>query len=627
MKSDFDIRYDRRVSSDFLRHFMPEGVFAFVIEYARTGLFPLDVHLRRDPKSSAQHLTLYVGLTSVLDVQHAPNGELRLRTHATHQKSGGFDSSWTKPRSAEDWVELAPAVELYLERVIPRATKSHGLTEGAVQTAVVHAGLPFVALDREVTPSFRDTATRKQILDDCAAPIFAVLDGADLGFSGIPKKLGSECDVLALDEHGGVVAIEVKPYGGSAVAWAPAQALMYARVLQRWIDESSDDALTVLAGTAEQRQRIGLLDGQVVPDVTRPVTPVVALQRGASAEMIRRMRAARDVLRDSDQGFPEVQLYEVSLTGRLVRLDESRLPDGTPQGITASYIARHNAAGAAWKATLPQAARAPGLVKNRAGEDVERDYLLPDEHADLNLLPEVRDDVLRLFTAQKISWHQGKDGHPSTHTRSSQVQCVNALGQMMDGPDRIVAAFGQVLDIAEVRDLGEIDPREKGLSLSFEFIGETDYLSEGKRGKRTKGAQCTSVDAAFAYRTSSGADELALVEWKFTESYPSRDSGADKKLKERTKRYGELLADPDCPIDTTGLELADLFHDPIYQLVRQQLLAWQLEVDETVPVDRVRVVHVLSPDNRAYEQSYRLTCCRGAGRHRHCVMGPTAASA
>ena len=608
MKNDFDLRYDRRLTPEFLAHFQPGGFAEALATYVKAGLFPLDLRPRRDVRSGAQHMTLYTGLTAVLHVKSAPDGGIRLDAHKTHRKVGGFDDSWSKARQAAEWTDLWPEVELYLERIIPAATQSHGRTEGAVQAAVgAYRTRSRLVLDREVTPSFRDAGTKKDILGQCLTPILDALTAADLGLKGQPKSVGSECDALALDEQGRVLAIEIKPLSGGSIPWVPAQALMYARVLQRWVDEDPERARRVLTEMAAQRRALGLAPEWKVDLPARPVVvPVVAVQRGASPEAIRRMIAVRDALHASAMGGPGIELLEVSLIGELVPLDESRLPDGKPKAVGASYAAAQNNAGTTWKqrsATLPEEASA----------DEGAPYLLPSAYAAHNLLPEVREPTLALFDELGIPWHQGTDGGPSRHLRSSQVQCANALGQMVTDPDRIVAAFGDQLDIAWVRDFGEIDPSEAGRFLTFEFIGLKDYLGEGGRGKRTRGAKSTSVDAAFAYRTSAGVDELALVEWKFTENYPSAGQKADQRLKERTRRYGDLIRSADGPVDASGLELGDLFHEPIYQLVRQQILAWQLEQDPEVAAQVVRVVHVLARENLAYQRSFIAPALRGLG--------------
>lgn len=96
--------------------------------------------------------------------------------------------------------------------------------------------------------------------------------------------------------------------------------------------------------------------------------------------------------------------------------------------------------------------------------------------------------------------------------------------------------------------------------------------------------------------------ELVLVEWKYTESYRVRrpDRAKDQV---RLARYGEAVADPDGPVRADVLSFERLLDEPFYQLVRQQLLAWELEKSGAEGASRVRVVHVLPAGNVAYQQS------------------------
>ena len=609
-----EVVYDRRVSPEFLALFDRDdpdgGVASSLVTYANEALFPVDLRFRKDWKSGREHATLYVGLTAVLNVRATRKGLIRLDAHPTHMKNGRFDPAWSTPMPRDDLARIWAEVELYLDRVIPLATLSHGNKEGAVQAALAsHRSPARVVLDREVTPSFGSTAEKQAFMSASAQPILNALSTAQLGFSGAPGKLGNECDALGIDSDGRVLAIEVKPLSGSSIAWVAAQATMYARIMQGWIDRPptpGHEPTEVLRGMLAQRRQIGLADGSFEPSRPLTVVPVVALQRGASPEMVRRMLAVRDVLDQANLGVPPVEIYEVNLLGELLPLDESRHADGRPRARTA-YATQINRDMAKWKSTaasLPEEARLPGVVRNRAGQEVDVDYALPRDYARFNLLPEVREQALALFKELGITWHQGVAGGPTPHLRSSQIQCVNALGQMMSDPERIMRAFGSPLDIATVRDFGVIDANEAGRYLTFEFIGETDYFGEGRGGKRTRGSKSTSVDAAFAYTTSAGADGLALVEWKFTENYPAPDPRAKASEAERLRRYATALTATDSPVETTNVDLPDLFHEPIYQLVRQQLLAHALEQDPTVDAEVVRVVHVLSPKNTAYTRSY-----------------------
>jgi len=194
-----------------------------------------------------------------------------------------------------------------------------------------------------------------------------------------------------------------------------------------------------------------------------------------------------------------------------------------------SYAQQEKSRAIAWKSTtstLPDEARAPaGWVADGQIGTTPYDFCLPPAYAGLNLLPEVRDSALALFSDLGIPWHQGVAGGPGNHLLSSQVQCVNALGHMVADPTRVVAAFGELLGI------GEVLPIEPGRYLTFEYVGPTDFFDEAPNGTRIRGARCTSVDAAFLHRAIDGVTELVLVEWKYTESYrvrkpdPARPTG------------------------------------------------------------------------------------------------------
>lgn len=269
------------------------------------------------------------------------------------------------------------------------------------------------------------------------------------------------------------------------------------------------------------------------------------------------------------------------------------------------FVAAERSRAIAWKnstRTLPVEARSPApyIGKNGSPGKWAFDFCLPPEHAELSLLPQVREAVLALFAELEIPWHAGVGGGPGNHLLSSQVQCVNALGQMVADPDRITRAFGLLLATAEVRQI------EPGRWLTFEYIGEDDLLHEAVGGKRIRGAHCTSVDAAFLHRTHEGLTELVLIEWKYTEHYAPR-SASSKKDAVRFKRYGPLLAAADSPITIGQLPFEELLQEPLYQLVRQQLLAQELEKAKAHGADRVRVVHVLPAGNTAYHASLHGT--------------------
>lgn len=266
-----------------------------------------------------------------------------------------------------------------------------------------------------------------------------------------------------------------------------------------------------------------------------------------------------------------------------------------------TYTTEEKFRAASWKrstSTLPGSAQGPAPYVGKDGKPGSAlyDFCLLPEHAALSLLPEVRESALSMFAELGIPWHAGINGGPSNHLLSSQVQCVNALGQMVEDPARIVRAFGELLGIDEVLQI------EPGRYLTFEYIGPTDFFGEAPHGERVRGAHCTSVDAAFLHRARDGEVELVLVEWKYTESYRVRPPDP-KKDAIRFTRYGEAFADPHGPVRDDVLAFEHVLDEPFYQLVRQQLLAHALENSGAEGASRVRVVHVLSPANVAYQQS------------------------
>ena len=268
-----------------------------------------------------------------------------------------------------------------------------------------------------------------------------------------------------------------------------------------------------------------------------------------------------------------------------------------------NFISVERERASAWKlasTTIDQQAKAAAPYVAKIGSGANRphyDFCLPPEFAYLSLLPEVRDIAIPMFKKLGISWHKGIGDGPSNHLLSSQVQCVNALGQMVKDPARIIAAFGPLVGTTKVEEI------EPGHYLTFEYIGEKDLLNEAVDGKRVRGANCTSVDAAFLHTSNYGKRELILIEWKYTEKYAKRPDTPEKDA-ERGRRYKKLLAEPGSPIDLSKVPFKELLQDPIYQLMRQQLLARQLEKSGAHnKVDRVIVLHIDSEGNTAYQKS------------------------
>src|SRR5688572_17582575 len=114
--SGLEMRYDRRVSPEFLAVFANGGLLNTLVEYARLAPYPVDLQFRRDLKTDAQRATLYVGLEKVLDVHRDRRGHIRLVGHKLRAVEHGFLAEWGVWMLEEDVLIALAALELYLDR-------------------------------------------------------------------------------------------------------------------------------------------------------------------------------------------------------------------------------------------------------------------------------------------------------------------------------------------------------------------------------------------------------------------------------------------------------------------------------------------------------------------------------
>lgn len=315
------LTYDRRAPEGLLNVLRPGGWAASLAEYGRSGQYALDLQLRGYSKKPAGHwATLYAGLTKVLDLHFLPSKGFRLDVHKTYKaKAYGWNPDWEKYRSRGfDHAEWR-AVEDYLETVIPKVDERY-MVEGSVQSAVSgFQSRNLTVIDREVAVSFGSQREKERVTRELAGPLLAALDTAGPAWwNGRPAHLGGECDALAVDADGSLLAIEIKPAKASAtIPWAPVQVRHYTNLLREWA-RSAPDAAEVINGMVEQRHELGLVQGRR-PHCTAPalVRPVLAIQRGASATVMDRLRKVHRLLTDAGLDDPPLETYEVNLVGRL----------------------------------------------------------------------------------------------------------------------------------------------------------------------------------------------------------------------------------------------------------------------------------------------------------------------
>jgi hypothetical protein len=204
------------------------------------------------------------------------------------------------------------------------------------------------------------------------------------------------------------------------------------------------------------------------------------------------------------------------------------------------------------------------------------------------------------FAAQSIKWHDGRNGKPSNHLCDSQVCCVNFLFPFANRPHALAEVLHPIFP-----GLRAMLPVENGQYVAFEWIGQENYLGEriSRNGVRTRGANCTSADAAVMFERTDGERQIVLIEWKYTESYGKTSLKIARSGTDRTAIYRPLFERDDCPLIKDLLPSFDLlFFEPFYQLMRQQFLACEMEKAQELGASIVSVLHVAPAHNADFRR-------------------------
>jgi hypothetical protein len=262
------------------------------------------------------------------------------------------------------------------------------------------------------------------------------------------------------------------------------------------------------------------------------------------------------------------------------------------------FLQSEKIAQVAFKQTSPdysEGARAFGRYKK-----YEYPFCLPRAYAEENLLPEIRKTAREHFAHNQIKWHDGQEGMPSNHLCDSQVCCVNFLFPFADKPDELAALLRPVFP-----KLKHMLPIECGRYVTFEWIGLQNYLGEriSRNGKRTRGANFTSADAAVRFECEDGTLQTVLIEWKYTESYSTASLATAKSGTDRTAIYAPLYQRPDCPLKKELLPAFNvLFYEPFYQLMRQQFLVHEMQKAHEMGASRVALLHIAPAANPYFQR-------------------------
>ena len=240
-------------------------------------------------------------------------------------------------------------------------------------------------------------------------------------------------------------------------------------------------------------------------------------------------------------------------------------------------------------------ARADGVYKGKL-----RPYCLPLDYAEENLFPGIRQTAPAHFAAHSIKWHDGQNKKPSNHLCDSQVCCLNFLFPFANQPLALATILRPIFP-----SIREIFPIENGKYVTFEWIGQKNYLGEkiSRNGKRTRGANFTSADAVVMFERTDGKRQIVLIEWKYTESYGSTSLKVAKSGTDRTEIYRPLFLRDDCPLNKDLLQsFDDLFFEPFYQFMRQQFLAHEMEKACELDAEIVSILHIAPTQNSGFHK-------------------------
>jgi hypothetical protein len=263
----------------------------------------------------------------------------------------------------------------------------------------------------------------------------------------------------------------------------------------------------------------------------------------------------------------------------------------------------------------------PAAQQNGLYGDRPRDFCLGDGCSEENLYAGSRAGAIRYFADRRILWHDGANGRsrPSNHLCCSQACCVNFLFPFAENPDLLARVFRHVYP--DLLDALPIDSKDEpplaggGYPyVAFEWIGEADYLSEqrrkqGEASRRTRGAHYTSADFALRFRRADGRVQLVLGEWKYTESFGSADFAAAREIGSRSGEvrlatYRAAFQRPRGVFSHNAPGLyRELFFGGLYQCLRLQLLAQEMEQARELGADIVSVLHVSPRANREFRGS------------------------
>lgn len=211
----------------------------------------------------------------------------------------------------------------------------------------------------------------------------------------------------------------------------------------------------------------------------------------------------------------------------------------------------------------------------------EREFVLSEPS--LNLWEGIREDCKDYFQRNKIAWWKGNNEYPTGHLLSSQVSCLNHLYMVRQRRDAATAILKRIDSSIESACI------INNAYVEFEYIGLKQYIKEKSF---TRGANCTSIDAVMIGQRQKAIKVLFFIEWKYTESYPKKDS----YIIERSIVYDDMIKEKFSSFKE--IDVKAFYYEPFYQMMRQTLLANECINHKEYDCTDYMHVHVIPAENK-----------------------------
>jgi hypothetical protein len=311
------ISYDRIAPDYFTKELAKAGCFDRLVRFANEEPL-LDLQFR-SAREAEPRVTLYYGLTALLDVQGRretnPDDPLfELRPHKGREATTRLPAPLKGWQTATQLRRSWPEIEDYLKKLMTEMNRRWIRGEGGVPSSLNGTGLISV-IDSEVVLRFSNDQERRRIKGELNEKLQGALSKPRAGepWWKVRASFGNELDVLGVDGRGRVLLVELKQASDtSGIAWAPAQVSAYRELFERWVAQEPAHAEDVLNRMLRQRRRLGLAGGGEWAIATPlRLVPVVGIGGNTpSKEAMRRCHLVQETLVQAGIGYDDLEVWE-----------------------------------------------------------------------------------------------------------------------------------------------------------------------------------------------------------------------------------------------------------------------------------------------------------------------------